>query len=137
MHMTISRRLISTLAIALLALLFVEAVGLWRLNQAQQRFEYVQEKIIPGTKVLTDINEEIGNIRRLIFRDLLITDSAGRTGVEQAIASADKHVQDLVDDYERNDMAGDDDRQLLEAERAALAAYLPGPTPYIEKCPAN
>ncbi|MEA3117258.1 MAG: hypothetical protein QOI13_528, partial [Paraburkholderia sp.] len=63
--MTITRRLIVTLTTALLALLFVGGIGLWRLNQAQQRFEYVQSSIIPNTKELTDAEGNIGSIRRL------------------------------------------------------------------------
>ena len=50
--MTISRRLILTLSVALLALIFVGGLGLWRLNQAQQRFEYVQVNILPSIKEL-------------------------------------------------------------------------------------
>jgi CHASE3 domain sensor protein len=48
--MSLSKRLILTLSVALLALIVVGGIGLWRLNQAQQRFEYVQANILPASE---------------------------------------------------------------------------------------
>ncbi|QIN67904.1 hypothetical protein SBC1_79510 (plasmid) [Caballeronia sp. SBC1] len=52
--MTIRKRLIFTLGVALFALFVAGSFGLWRLSLAQQRFDYVQVNIIPGVKELND-----------------------------------------------------------------------------------
>jgi len=83
--MTIKKRLIFTLAVALLALIFVGGTGLWRLSQAQQRFEFVQVNIIPSIKELDDAKNDVSNLKHLSFRYLLTTDSASKAAIEQAI----------------------------------------------------
>ncbi|WOD14741.1 Tar ligand binding domain-containing protein [Paraburkholderia kirstenboschensis] len=82
---TLSRRLLLTLSVALLALIFFGALGLWRLNQAQQRFEYVQVNVIPSIMELGDAKSELGNYARLNYQYLLSTDDAGRASGERAI----------------------------------------------------
>jgi hypothetical protein len=53
-RMTLSKRLILTPPVAHPALIVVGSVGLGRLNQAQQRFEYVQAHIVPSIKNLDE-----------------------------------------------------------------------------------
>jgi CHASE3 domain sensor protein len=88
--MTLSRRLLLTLSVALLALFFVGGIGLWRLNQAQQRFEYVQANILPSIKELNDIKYDIVSLVRDNYRYLLSTDDASKATAEQAIDTVEK-----------------------------------------------
>ncbi|CAB3805853.1 methyl-accepting chemotaxis protein [Pararobbsia alpina] len=121
--MTLSRRLLLTLSIALVALLLVGSLGLWRLNQAQQRFKYVQVNIIPSIKDLEDAKSDIGGYVRLNYQYVLSTDDAGRAAIEQAINALDKRVDQHIATYQRDDISDDTDRQMLEADKAHLAAY--------------
>ena len=66
--MTLSKRLILTLSVALLALIVVGSVGLWRLSQAQQRFEYVQANILPSIRELDDAKHDVGGFGRQVDR---------------------------------------------------------------------
>lgn len=83
--MTLSRRLLLILSVALAALIFVGGLGLWRLNQAQQRFEYVQTNLLPSVKELDDAKSDVQGYARLQYRYLLSTDDAGRAAAQQAI----------------------------------------------------
>jgi len=121
--MTISRRLVLTLSIALLALIFVGSIGLWRLNQAQQRFEYVQVNIIPSVKELDDTNYDAVSYARLDYRYLLSTDDAGRAAIQQEFDTLNKSIDQHIATYERDDISDDTDRQMLETDKANLAAY--------------
>jgi methyl-accepting chemotaxis protein len=121
--MTISRRLILTLSIALVALTFVGSLGLWRLKQAQQRFEYVQVNIIPGVEELEDTKSAIDDYSRLNARYLLSTDDAGRAAVKADIDTLNKRVDQHIEAYQRYVTSDDTDRQMLEADEANLAAY--------------
>ncbi|MEA3131994.1 MAG: hypothetical protein QOF46_3789 [Paraburkholderia sp.] len=121
--MTISRRLISTLAVALIALIFVGGIGLWRLNQAQHRFEYVQTNIIPGVKELEDAKYDFGTYARSGFNYLLSTDDAGRAENAQEIDTLDKVMDQHIATYQRDHISDDTDRQMLESDKASLTAY--------------
>jgi len=121
--MTIRKRLILTLGVALLALIVVGAFGLWRLSQAQQRFELVQTNIIPSTKELTDAKDNVSNLRRLAYGYLVTADNASRAATAQEIAEMDKSVDRHLATYERDDIADETDRKFLQADKAAFAAY--------------
>ena len=121
--MTIRKRLIFTLGVALFALIVVGGFGLWRLSQAQQRFELVQTNIIPSTKELTDAKDNVSNLRRLAYGYLVSADNATRASTEREIAEMDKSVDQHLATYERDDIADDTDLKLVQAEKAAFATY--------------
>jgi len=121
--MTLSRRLLLTVSVAVLALIFVGSISLWRLNQAQQRFEYVQANIIPSVKELEDVKSDTGDYARLDYRFLLSTDEAGRAIVEADVDALNKGIDQHIATYQRDDISDDTDRQMLEADKADFAAY--------------
>jgi methyl-accepting chemotaxis protein len=135
--MTIRKRLIFTLGMALLALIVVGGFGLWRLSQAQQRFEFVQVNIIPSIKELDDAKNDVSNLRRLSYRHFISTDSAAKALVENDIADLDKSVDRHIATYEREDIADDTDRKLLEADKANTAAYRSARQSFLEKSRAG
>jgi methyl-accepting chemotaxis protein len=135
--MTLSRNLLLTLSVALLALVFVGALGIWRLNQAQQRFEYVQINIIPRIAELIGARGDATSLRQLSYRHLLIADSAGKTAVEQAMPALDSSFDRHIATYERDDISDDTDRKLLEADKAAMAAYRSARQSFLDKSRAG
>jgi Four helix bundle sensory module for signal transduction len=135
--MTISRRLIIALTIAVLASIVVGLDGLWSLNQAQQRFEYVQTNIIPSVAELIGARGDASNLTQLSFQHLITADSAGKTSVEQAMISLDKSLDRHIATYERDDISDDNDRKLLEADKAAVAPYRSARQNFLEKSRAG
>ncbi|MGF6780315.1 hypothetical protein [Paraburkholderia sp. GAS334] len=92
MHMTLARRLLFTLSVAQVALIFVGGYGLWRLFEARQRFEYVQDNIIPGVKELEEARIDGDGYLRLNFQYLLSTDDAGRAAIQQEMEALAKVI---------------------------------------------
>jgi len=135
--MTIKKRLIFTLAVALLALIFVGGTGLWRLSQAQQRFEFVQVNIIPSIKELDDAKNDVSNLKHLSFRYLLTTDSASKAAIEQAITDLDNSLARHLATYEREDVADDTYRKFLETDKANAAAYRTAQQNFLAKSKAG
>jgi methyl-accepting chemotaxis protein len=121
--MTLSRRLLLTLSVALLTMLFVGGIGLWRLNQAQQRFEYVQVNIIPSVKELEAVRSDSGGYARLNYQYLLSTDDASRAAAEQAVDALNKSVDQHIATYQHDAISDDTNRQMLETDKANLAVY--------------
>jgi len=97
--------------------------GVWRLSQAQQRFEYVQVNIIPSVKELNAANDNVSNLRRLAYVYLVSADNATRASTAQEIAAMDKSVDQHPVIYERDDISDDTDRKLLQADKATFATY--------------
>jgi hypothetical protein len=135
--MTISRHLIIALTIAVLASIVVGLDGLWSLNQAQQRFEYVETNIIPSVAELIGARGDASNLTQLSFQLLITADSAGKTSVEQAMISLDKSLDRHIATYERDDISDDNERKLLEADKAAVAAYRSARQNFLEKSRAG
>jgi methyl-accepting chemotaxis protein len=121
--MTIAKRLILTLSIALLALILVGGVGLWRLKQAQERFEYVQVNILPSINELHAAKDDLATLRRLNYRYFISTEEAARATILQSIATTDASLTKHIATYERDDISDDTDRKMLETDKAGFAAF--------------
>jgi len=135
--MTISKRLILTLAIALVALISLGSFGVWQLKQAQQRFENVQTDIMPSIKELTDAQSDVADLRRLNYRYLILSDAAAKAGVETAMAGLDQSLDKHIATYERDDISNDTDKQLLEADKTNITAFQSARRGFIEKARAG
>jgi methyl-accepting chemotaxis protein len=135
--MTIRKRLIVTLGVALFALIVVGGFGLGRLSQAQQRFELVQTNIIPSTKEINDARNDVSTIRRLSYRHLISADSAAKTSIEQEIAKLDESLDRHLATYERDDISDDTDRALLNADKADTVAYRSARQTFLQKSNAG
>ena len=135
--MTISKRLVVTLAVALLAMLFVGSVGLWRLNQAQQRFEYVQANILPSIVELFGAENDVSEIRRLDYRHLMSSDGGDKAAIERKLADLDKSLDHHFAVYQRDDISDDTDRKMLEADKSNALAASQARTGLLEKSRAG
>jgi len=130
--MTITKRLIMTLAVALLALIFVGSYGLWQLSRSEQRFDFVQNAVKPSIAELVVANNDLSDMRRLSYQHLVV-DPSMKADVEKSIADSDKAFEQHLDRYERNDVADDADRKLLTADMTAFQAYQVARTDFVEK----
>jgi methyl-accepting chemotaxis protein len=117
-----------------IALLYVGSAGFWNLREAQQRLQYLQGSVIPSIRELTDARDDIGEIRRLVLRELLSSDDAERTAVDQAIADADSRITAHIASYDRANRLNDTERTLLNADKTAFTAYRAAQQIYLAKC---
>ncbi|MEJ0002838.1 MAG: methyl-accepting chemotaxis protein [Pararobbsia sp.] len=121
--MSISQRLILVLATALMALVVLGSVGLWYLHEAQDRFEYVQVNILPSLRELDNIKLEASGFSRLDYRYLISSEAAAKEAVKQEGDVLDRSLDKRIATYEHDDISDDTDRQMLEVDKANLAAY--------------
>jgi len=130
--MTITKRLIMTLAVALLALVFVGSYGLWQLSRSQQRFDFIQSNVTPSIAELVAANNDLSDMRRLSYRHLVV-DTGMKTDVEKSITDSEKAFEQHLNTYEHSDVADDADRKLLAADKTAFQAYQAARTDFVEK----
>jgi methyl-accepting chemotaxis protein len=105
--MTIIRRLILTLAIALLALLLVGGFGIYQQKQASKRFEDTVNNVTPSLRDLNGVVYAFMDIRSAIIKHSVSHTAGEKAAAEAMSGEADKKLDDLFNDYEKNLIADD------------------------------
>ncbi|BBF84482.1 methyl-accepting chemotaxis protein [Aquitalea magnusonii] len=121
--MTIIRRLILTLVIALLALLLVGGFGIYQQKQASNRFEDTISNVAPSIRDLNGMLYAFMDIRSAIIQHSVSHTAGEKAAAEAMSGEADKKLDELLNDYEKNLITDDHDRQLLQDDKTKLAAY--------------
>jgi methyl-accepting chemotaxis protein len=121
--MTITRRLLLTLSITLLALLFVGGYGLWTLEQSEQRFQAMQEKILPSIKTLRDARAALSRSRIASFLHAASFDSERKAVYMKDIDTSDGEIDRQFAAYGKELADNEADRRLLAADLSALSTY--------------
>jgi methyl-accepting chemotaxis protein len=129
--MTISKRLILTLSVALLALIFVGANGLWQLSAAQQRLDMVQARLIPSIEGLNDAKGALADSRLAGYRLSVFSNLDDKSALDKAYNEAHAKFDELIATYEKEHIYNDADRKLLEADKANMAAYRQALVPFL------
>ncbi|BEV16110.1 methyl-accepting chemotaxis protein [Herbaspirillum sp. DW155] len=135
--MTITKRLILTLSTALVALLFVGADGLWQLQRAQQRLELIQNRIIPGMDSLNLLKGYLADSRLAGYRLSVFANLPDKTALQKAVDAANKALDEEFAHYERDLIFDDQDRALIQADRANIEAYRKALVPFFAAAYAN
>jgi methyl-accepting chemotaxis protein len=151
--MTISRRIMLMLSIALISLILVGLGGAWQLGQSQERYDYVQNSTFPSIKTLIATRDALAQMRILVLRHAMVP-AARKAEVEQAITQQDQLLDKLLHEYETvNSVYGDadiavlgaakeaelaqNDHQSLLADKTALDNYRALRRPYLERSRAG
>jgi len=121
--MAITKRLLLTLALALFAMLLVGAYGVYALNQAQERFHYVQINTFPSLKVMDSAQRVVTEVRVQTLRHLMVANPEEKSQAESKIAASDKRFDALMAEYLAEDISSDADRRLLEVDKEIMARY--------------
>ncbi|MGF6776255.1 methyl-accepting chemotaxis protein [Paraburkholderia sp. GAS334] len=135
--MTIIQRFVLTLSVALIALILVGAGGLVQLSQSQQRFESVETDTIPSIQTLDKAKGYLGDVRLAGYRLAVFSNSADKTALDQAIATANTQFDDTIAHYEQSNITDETDRRMIQADKAAMAAYRTALEPFIEHAHAG
>ncbi|MGK5027504.1 methyl-accepting chemotaxis protein [Janthinobacterium sp. RB2R34] len=121
--MNITKQLILTLSIALLALLLLGAGGAFQLKRAQERFDTVQNRIIPSIQGLNAAKAALTDSRLAGYRLSVFSNLADKSALDKALAAANKNFDDLVATYRAERIYDETDRKMLDADQAAMEAY--------------
>ncbi|WP_343729831.1 methyl-accepting chemotaxis protein [Duganella sp.] len=129
--MTITKRLILTLSLALVALIFVGAAGLTQLSRAQQRLDKVQTNLIPSIAGLNMAKGYLADSRLAGYRLSVFSNLADKTALDKAYNDAHAKFDEVVALYEKERIVDDTDRKMLDADKAAMAAYRQALVPFL------
>jgi methyl-accepting chemotaxis protein len=129
--MTITKRLILTLSLALLALIFVGFTGLNQLSRAQARLDLVQTRLVPSIAGLNEAKGYLADSRLAGYRLSVFSNLADKTALDKAYNDAHAKFDTVIATYEKERIFDDTDRKLLEADKANMAAYRQALIPFL------
>lgn len=121
--MNITKQLILTLTIALLALLLLGAGGAMQLQRAQERFDTVQNRIIPSIQGLNAAKGFLADSRLAGYRLSVFSNLADKTALDKAVADANSNFDKVIATYRAERLYDATDSKMLDADQAAMEAY--------------
>ena len=121
--MNITKQLILTLTIALLALLLLGAGGAMQLQRAQERFDTVQNRIIPSIQGLNAAKGFLADSRLAGYRLSVFSNLADKTALDKAVADANTNFDKVIATYRAERLYDATDSKMLDADQAAMEAY--------------
>ncbi|AOY91984.1 methyl-accepting chemotaxis protein [Cupriavidus sp. USMAA2-4] len=135
--MNLSQRLLLTLSLALLALLFVGLGGIWQMSRSEERFEYFNDNTLTSVRDLDTMERAVTAMRVALYRHALADTPELKSEAEGMLADAAKSFETALSKYEREDISDDTDRKMLETDRAAMSRYRAAQGPFLEKSRAS
>jgi methyl-accepting chemotaxis protein len=130
--MTITKRLILTLSLALLALIFVGANGLLQLSRAQTRLDTVQSRLIPSIAGLNLAKSAMADTRLAGYRLSVFSNLPDKSALDKAFNDAHAKFDEVIASYEKERIYDDTDRQLLESDKSNMATYRKALIPFVD-----
>ena len=112
--MTITQRLLLTFSLLCMALITMVIVAVSVADGFQYRFQYVQENTLPS---ITDIAKMVDGSNAIIialYHHQSMTDPAKQMQIEKEINGVLNHISLLNQNYLKNDISSEEDRQMTE-----------------------
>ena len=121
--MTITKKLLLTLFIALLSVLAVGSYGVWQLERAEDRFQSVSADLLPGLATLSHARNALAAMR-LGVRDVILADNPGvKLSAVNRVTQAYQDFDRAMLDYRTHNVIDDVDQQLLATDETAMRAF--------------
>jgi len=129
--MSITKRLILTLSLALLALIFVGVTGLSQLSNAHHRLDMVQTRLIPSIEGLNAAKGYAAATRLAGYRLSVFSNLQDKSELDKAYNDAHTKFDEVLATYEKERIFDDTDRKMLQEDKAHMAAYRHALVPFI------
>ncbi len=120
--MTIAQRLMLLVGAALASLLALAGISYQQMSRVYDATNYANVNIVPSIEILNVAASELGRARVRAYRMTLLSDAQDLSSLEKQLHEARANIEKAFKDYEPL-IANDEDRRLLETERAALVVY--------------
>ncbi len=122
--MTIAKRLVLLLAVPLVALVGLGIFSRLQLATLETQSRFMAELQIPSLAALGNISRTLAELRVHVRNHALATSDAERARLGDTFARDEAELDQLFDDYERNLISGDRDRQLLNGYRSRYREWV-------------
>ncbi|WP_153110005.1 methyl-accepting chemotaxis protein [Propionivibrio limicola] len=125
--MTIAQRLIALIVASITALVLLSGVSYFQTDKVYRQANYGNENTVPSIETLHSASLAFYQIRTLVLYHILTThmgtqNSSIKAEFDAKIAEKATEVEKELQNYEKL-VSNDEDRRLLDAEKAAFADY--------------
>ncbi|WP_415879673.1 methyl-accepting chemotaxis protein [Methylomonas sp. TEB] len=120
--MTVTQRLLLLIGSAVLGLAGLAGFNYVQIDKVYTATNFNTINTLPSVLLLNDIVGEISGIRAHVWQHLTETDDTAMAGVEQEIDEKRANIDKRLSDYEKL-LADDEDKKLLQDDKASLAEY--------------
>ena len=121
--MTVSQRLYSLIASAVIGLMSLSGIGYYQVGKVFSSANFANENTVPALVALDDLRTNILQIR-IDLNNIINTDNDKRSEFERTLAKNIKDVKDAIKLYETT-IADEKDKFLFEQERTLFSQYEP------------
>lgn len=121
--MTISKRLMITLIVSVLATLFIAILSITQMDRIFRAANFGNENVVPSVILLDKALLEFSHIRVRAYRHVLVDDAKVKADIEDKVLEAEKSLTKALKDYEPL-VSDAEDKRLLDSDVAAVQAYI-------------
>ena len=121
--MTMKQRLILLIASAAVGIVLLAGLAVVQINRVFTIANFTNVNVTPSMQVLQRVYEPLAMMRAQLWRHIAQDDKGHKAELEGQIRTSLTKVEEGLKAYEPL-LADDKDRQLLQADRTALSAYL-------------
>jgi methyl-accepting chemotaxis protein len=122
MNMTVTRKMILLIGVAILGLISLSWLGQNRMNWVYEKTNFTNINSIPAIVIVAKATEAFGHLRVRPFRHVLSTDMGEMEKIEATIKEGREEVISALKEYEAT-LVDDKDKQMLADDHAAFNAY--------------
>lgn len=123
MKITIVRRILLTLAVALVGQLFIGLYGIWALHESDKRLRFIAKDTLPSVMQLDEANKAFSQLRVLAYRHALTDAASEEASFERDSQAADTTLQQALSTYAQHYISDSQDDALLQREQALTHTY--------------
>ena len=123
--MSISNRLLMLVGVVIVGFLIVAGVNMVQMNKVYEETNFGNVNVVPSILLLDKADNQFGRLRVRMYRHILATDDKERAKAEALIKEALDGIEKAFKEYEKV-IANDEDKRLLELDKAGLREYLQG-----------
>ncbi|MDR1969314.1 MAG: methyl-accepting chemotaxis protein, partial [Burkholderiaceae bacterium] len=121
--MTIAKRLVILIFVAILGLLAIGAIGLREMSVIDQTVEFANSDTIPSISKVAQIEARFLRMRTQVLYHLLAPTETAKAEAEKGFEEHRAAAMKLLDEYSANLASDDEDRKLAEDSKALIEEY--------------
>ncbi|MDN0081827.1 methyl-accepting chemotaxis protein [Crenobacter sp. SG2305] len=121
--MTVATRLLVLIMTAVLSAVALGAFAIDELRQANSRLVFVNENVLPSVEAIYSINNGVRRLHENVLRHIMNNDPRHVAKLDQEVADARANIDSLLAHYEKDLLANDEDKRLLDADREKIKGF--------------
>ncbi|MCB5208194.1 MCP four helix bundle domain-containing protein [Methylovorus mays] len=101
MKLTVAKKMIVLLSIAILGLIILAVSGQYYINQVFEKTNYVTINTVPSIVILDDVSKAYSDMQETVYQHIINTDDSVMTQLDKTILEHRAKMNEGLDTYEK------------------------------------